>query len=420
MKKNITDHKGNMFSSIAAMCNHWNIPRTVYDGRIHMGWTQGEALSIPVGLKSFRHPERKVTDHEGNVFDTVDAMCRHWKIPTDTYYHRIKREWSQKDALSTQVGEKRSVRAIDHEGNSYPSIEAMCNHWEIPHSTYINRLNRGWTSKDALTIPKGAKNTNFKQVVDHEGREFVSIGSMCKYWNISRRTYSKRIEYGWAIKDALTTPVGEKNKLRKPITDHDNNEFSSIKGMCQHWGISISAYNNRIRLGWTQEAALTTPISQKSALCKPVVDHEYNQFSSIKGMCKHWNIPCSTYNNRLNLGWSLKRTLTTPVKKKLRTVTDHKENEYPSVTAMCKYWKIPKSVYIGRIKLGWSQADALTMPVGSQIPNAKSITDHKGNQFPSIQKMCKYWHIDKSIYRGRIKLGWSMEDALTKPIKKRK
>lgn len=92
------------------------------------------------------------------------------------------------------------------------------------------------------------------------------------------------------------------------VKDHLGNEFSSIEEMRNHYGISKGAYDYRIQHGWSQEKALTTPMT------KPVFDHIGNEYASITEMCKHYGISKQLYDVRIKLGWSLSKTLTTPVK----------------------------------------------------------------------------------------------------------
>ena len=41
------------------------------------------------------------------------------------------------------------------------------------------------------------------------------------------------------------------------------------------------------------------------------------------------------------------------------------------------------------------------------------VYDHKGKEFPSIAATCRYYNITESMYRGRLKAGYSLEDILT-------
>ena len=46
--------------------------------------------------------------------------------------------------------------------------------------------------------------------------------------------------------------------------------------------------------------------------------------------------------------------------------TDPDGKVYPSLTAMCKAWNIPVYIYKGRLNLHWSKEDALLTPIGPQ------------------------------------------------------
>lgn len=46
------------------------------------------------------------------------------------------------------------------------------------------------------------------------------------------------------------------------------------------------------------------------------------------------------------------------------------------------------------------------------------VTDHLGNEFESIKDMCEFHHIPSKIYDNRVnRLHWSMEKALTTPLR---
>lgn len=46
------------------------------------------------------------------------------------------------------------------------------------------------------------------------------------------------------------------------------------------------------------------------------------------------------------------------------------------------------------------------------------VTDHLGNEFESIKDMCEFHHIPSKIYDNRVnRQHWSMEKALTTPLK---
>ena len=58
-----------------------------------------------------------------------------------------------------------------------------------------------------------------REIVDHKGNVWKSKIEMCKYYNINWTTYDNRMQKGWSMKDALETPV----KCKNIITDHKGN-----------------------------------------------------------------------------------------------------------------------------------------------------------------------------------------------------
>ena len=97
--------------------------------------------------------------------------------------------------------------------------------------------------------------------------------------------------------------------------DHLGNEFRTIGEMCKHWGISVDCYGARKHRGWSLEKILTEPL-KPAPQGRPCEDHLRQKFKTQSAMCKHWGIPPETFSMRMKAGWSLRRALIQPVKKK--------------------------------------------------------------------------------------------------------
>lgn len=90
----------------------------------------------------------------------------------------------------------------DHEGNVFSSVLDMCEYWGIRYNSFYNRTHyQGMTLEQALTTP-----ANRYQVTDPKGRVFESVRQMCKAWKIDYGCYLGRMEHGWSMEKALTTP----------------------------------------------------------------------------------------------------------------------------------------------------------------------------------------------------------------------
>ena len=100
-----------------------------------------------------------------------------------------------------------------------------------------------------------------------------------------------------------------------------------------------------------------------------------------------------------------------------KKVTDHLGNEFPSLSAMLSHYNINYSGFKYRINtLKMSLEDALTKPHKDALSTAITCTDHLGNTFPSKAAMCDHWRIPRTLFFRRIRDGWSLEKALTEPL----
>lgn len=307
---------------------------------------------------------------------------------------------------------------IDHQGNIFASRKEMCEYWNIDVKTYEQRHSKKWTIEECLTTPYGCK-PNSTIYIDHHGNKFTSITAMAKHWNIAPSTLQARIiDKKMTIKDALTfTTKNMKEKIHQ-CQDHLGNVFSSKSEMCEYWNIPKQVYFGRIKNNWTLKDSLETPINYIPKNSKTIIDHEGNTFTSISKMCEYWNMTRSTYNARIKNGWSTKDALTTHQKKisieKQKSV-DHKGNEYESLNAMCKAYGITHHTFTTRLnKLGWSIEDALTK---SNVLNNKEIIDYKNRLFPTIADFCHYYGLQPHMLQGKTITPQTLQKTMLKHFK---
>lgn len=151
-------------------------------------------------------------------------------------------------------------------------------------------------------------------------------------------------------------------------------------------------------------------------MCK---DHLGNVYKNVSIMCNAYGISLTEYCNRIHKGWDIRDVLTKECNTEiLDVVYDHKGNAYSSLVSLCEAYGISVTVYLYRIKSGWSVQKALTYPVRRfKFKNKQPVYDFKGNAYNTQVDMCIHYGIDPSIYRYRIKAGWSVERALITPTK---
>lgn len=536
----VTDHKGITYPDVEEMCLEYGVKKSTYLQRISKGWTVEEALT---GLKK----DSVVYDHLGNIYLTQKEMCESYGLKLGTFLARMKRGLTLEAALTTDIGEPRKSngKAVsDHLGNAYPSIKAMCDAYAVKTSTYQCRIRNGYTTEEALTgvretvtPPPAKKVTPPKKtkaekqqksgqmqkntVVDHLGNEYDSTLEMCQAYGIRVDTFKYRLKHGstlaqaltrvpsmvttnipcqdhlgnqynsqtdmaraygltkeqfiarkrmgWDVERILTTPVGgsgngktfefngvtyaskkdfcEKNGLNydvfihrtnsgmtieeafaagtdlKPRTtkgavDHNGKKYATIKEMCEFYGVSVATYKYRLAQGWTLEAALTDPLNP-GATRKEAVDHKGTKYASVAEMCAAYGLRVATYKYRRDRGWNVEQALTTPLnsgpvappKEKVPLHYDHKGNGYLSKAEMCKAYGISLYLFKKRQAEGMSLQESLELPATKETKF--TYKDHMGVEYESLKEMCLAWGVSVHTYQKRISKGFTLEKALT-------
>ena len=147
---------GKTFANLKQLAQHYGLPySTVQRARA--------TLSKDEFLNYLRYPERgfglsSVKDHEGNQYKNLGAMLEHYGIPKHVYDQRVgKLKWSLEKALTTPT-RPRKMDITDHEGNVYKTIDEMANAYNINKGAYWGRIKMGWSLEKALTTPLKGRN----------------------------------------------------------------------------------------------------------------------------------------------------------------------------------------------------------------------------------------------------------------------
>lgn len=191
-------------------------------------------------------------------------------------------------------------------------------------------------------------------------------------------------------------------------------------------------------------------------------DHLGNYFSTIRSMCDCWGIDStSTFMFRMNSGWGLKKSLTFGSTKESPnkdtgvlwifgepfpnhravdlvygfapgTTIIHKDEIeswlmsqqvffvdgklYRTYSAIAYDYNISESCLHSRLKRGYSLEDAVHTPIRTSKTCTK-CSDHLGNAYESVVEMLVYYGISQSVYYRRLSRGWSLERTLTTPTR---
>lgn len=159
-----------------------------------------------------------------------------------------------------------SPQSITINGKTYRSLRAAADALGVNVATVYRRLRDG-RSLDAALVPAngvGARPNAITVVIDR--KTYASLSQACAAFNISKSLVQQRMLLGWPIKEALTVPPGgqrKRQRKRAPVAAKAvevlGKQYPSIRQAAIELGIPPSLVYQRLRIGWTLERALTTP-----------------------------------------------------------------------------------------------------------------------------------------------------------------
>lgn len=98
----------------------------------------------------------------------------------------------------------------DHLEKSYPSLSELASAYGLTVACLSRRLNiYHFPLEQALTTP--CTNSPIS-IYDHKGNWFKSISELAEHYHIERKTLTYRLNNGWYVEKALTTPSRIKTK----------------------------------------------------------------------------------------------------------------------------------------------------------------------------------------------------------------
>lgn len=199
-----------------------------------------------------------------------------------------------------------------------------------------------------------------QKVLEYKGKVYKSQLEFVKEYGFSRTYFLKCLDKGMSLDEI----VSNYRNFKEGRVDHLGKEFKTEREMAKHWGISLEVYKGRRRSGWSLEKSLTTPTR---LVREPVKykDFKGRVFSSAKSMAKEYKVSSTTLLRMLDGGKSTEEVthfLSQRVVQRRRGITcsDHLGNSYPTKSEMLAHWGMSKSTFDGRLRRGWSLEEALT------------------------------------------------------------
>lgn len=194
---------------------------------------------------------------------------------------------------------RRSNKIISYQGQSH-CLEKWAEIYGISSDTIWKRLDKGWKVEEALTTP-----IQFQEIT-YRG-ETRSVEDWAQISGISATCLRSRIKYGWAVDDLFLPPKTKPKKSRKKddpmlIVEY-RGELIPYTELARKYNIPTNILHSRLVTGWSVEDALNKPIRIPEEL----------EFKGKRQTVAQWSreigISHQTLRYRLKKGWDLEKAL---------------------------------------------------------------------------------------------------------------
>lgn len=156
-----------------------------------------------------------------------------------------------------------------------------------------------------------------KELIEVSCTDYILNDKYCSTKNkVSSFSFNRLGTFLGIPKSRFTQMRTESNKTDREVLEfllENYKKYSGIGIELKNNGIPREVYYARLRLGWDEEKAKTTPVAKIGR----VFDHKGNEFESQKEMLKHYGVSSAQFFRRKKRGLSLEKCLS-PTNPKLR------------------------------------------------------------------------------------------------------
>lgn len=189
---------------------------------------------------------------------------------------------------------------------------------------------------------------------------------------------------------------------RKQGLEYDGITYKSVRELAEKYGIVPATLQSRIAKGMPLKEALTKKIPTKNMVVRDVTYQTAKELGDLNGLDSR------TIRQRQKQGYTLEEALDggSSLYKVKAFGKEHK-----TLRDLSTYYGIPYTVVVRKLT---NEKDLET--IITQIMNTEPLT-FDGVEYRRFVDICLDYKIEPLLASGRIRSGWSLSDAILKPIK---
>lgn len=197
---------------------------------------------------------------------------------------------------------------------------------------------------------------------------------------------------------------------------HTNIEYNGVvyadrKALGLAFGLTAQQITCRLNKGWSLERTLTTPMAEPAR--PKEVTFDGITYPSLSALCREKGVDALTVQRRMDKGATVKEAIAGIKERVEKMAVVYKGVKYNSKTALFKKLGLSESVMARRLQSGMTLEEAIETPI---IPNHKVLT-YKGKNYYSLAALGRDYGIPMDVMHHRYESGWTIEKIVETPIR---
>lgn len=239
------------------------------------------------------------------------------------------------------------------------------------------------------------------------------MGELAREIGIGVNTLRLRIKLGWSIEEAVETPIGEVRRTRKIL--YKGKEYESIVELAKKLNIKQYKIEYKLKEGKSVGEAVEEIENNegRSWEVKEIV-YRGKTYKGVSALSREVGVGRNVINSRLDKGWSIEEAVETAVGK-VRT-TQHivyKGKRYTSIKELADSKGIVYNRIRTRLKDGWSVEEAVEKGiVESREDRGVKEIEYEGKRYMGVSNVARAAGVNRSTLMLRLKKGMSIEEAV--------
>lgn len=422
------------FESLLDAAAHYKVHPTTLARRLRYGWTNEQAVGLEAKPK--RIGSAKEVVYKGITYPNLKHLAEAFGKNAEMLRRKLRDGQTLDEALAERL-EKRisaNAKAIEFNGKSYPTIQALVDVYQVKATVFNRRIKRGWTKEQALGVEDApsrfrnfeghARDTKWKNerstatgvepVPDAEGYKLYLIRnkkSPKQYVGITIGSLEARLKQHFS-----SARRGRKGALQNAINFYGEENFTielisnNARGFdeLQDFEINEIAKRDCIKNGYNTAYGGSLGTSKQITIGGKT-------FPSFAQAAEHYGIDVAVFSLRITrLKWTPEEAVGLVErdwggKSKSIKVDDI---EFASIRQAAIHFDKKVGLVYARIERGWTPKQALDL---DSSPQTAKFTGKEiyafGKTYKSIATAAADLGVSAEPFRLRMQKGLSAEEA---------